>query len=72
MTETIQQARTDAAQEVAQLQDTARSLRDELERIKFNFADEMQNRDRSAGEELSQLRATIVALRQQLDRADDK
>ena len=46
----------------------ARSLRDELERVKFNYADELQDKDRNSREELSHLRGTIVALRDKLDR----
>jgi len=64
----VQQVRQDSAQEISTLRDTARSLRDELERLKFNYADELQDKDRSSRDELSHLRGTIVALRAQLDR----
>ena len=67
MNDALQQARAESNQEIVQLRDTARALRDELERLKFTYAGDMQDKERLAREEIAGLRGTIAALRQQLD-----
>ena len=53
--------------EVRQLKETIISLREELEKARFETGDQAQAAAAAAGEEMRQLRASIIELRDQLE-----
>jgi hypothetical protein len=65
--EGVQKVRVEGLDVSTQLRNTIVALRDELDGIKFDYEDRLQEQGRISHDEIKQLKETISALRNELE-----
>jgi len=68
MAEAIQSEKLSSKNEIKALKGTAASLRDELEKSKFDMAEAIQSEKLSSKNEIKALKGTAASLREELEK----